>query len=63
MQIKSRNSFSLNRLIKMSKIIIVKTAEDAMSAAPAHTINVLMHILFLESDLKFSIKYFKILLH
>lgn len=50
MQIQSRNSFSLTKLIKMSEIIILKTAKDAMSQAPSHTINVLMCSLFLESD-------------
>lgn len=54
MQIKSKNSFSLIKLIKMSKIIIVKTAKDAMSAALSHTMNVLVHTLFLERDLKFE---------
>lgn len=51
MQIKPRN-FSLTRLIKMSKVIIPKNAEEARPWLPSHTISVSLRTFFQESDFK-----------
>lgn len=50
-QIKPRN-FSLTKLIKMSKVVIPKNAEEAIPWLPSHTINVSLHTFFQESDFK-----------
>lgn len=41
MQIKPRNSFSLTKVIKMSKIIILEHAGDETPYTPSHTAHVL----------------------